>query len=450
LAYLANGLSEEILNQLAQLPDLVVIARTSSFAFRSEGADIATIGNRLNVAHVLEGSLRAQGSEVRVTAQLIDTASQAHIWSNVYERPLDDIFDLQLEIAAGVARELKGVLLTGDESRRSGAHIPHPDAYKAVLEGQTLYQRRMDGDLERARALFEKATELDPDYALAWTRLSAVIFLLFNRGDLSLDEALALGAPAARHAIELEPDLAEAQFRAGWFTSLSGDRENGRAMVERSFELEPHSPRTLAARAGRALFRGDALAALELQRKAVSLDPLSAGERLRLCGHLYHAGAFDEYWNELEVALRLNPAAEESTLQAQVAIQLLDGDWERASQRVDLVPEDMERHALRVMLGGFESQGTEASTEAEESSRWLTAQDSFVASIRLAEAWSFRGDTERAFGFLDEARTRILNRAPDELLTPNLQLTRLSHFLEPLHSDPRWSQWLDFIAGVLD
>lgn len=444
MTYVAEGLSEEILNQLAQISDLRVIARTSSFSFKGEDTDIASIGTRLNVAHVLEGSLRVDQDQVRVTAQLVETAGQSHLWSSTYERPLNDIFGLQQEIATSVARELKGVMLADGVEDPSESHIPHPEAYRAVLEGQMRYQRRIEDDLVRARELFQKATQLDPDYALAWARLSAAIYLLYFDGEVSLEEAMAQGAPAASRAIELQPELAEAQFRASWYSVLSGDRDRGREMLLRSFELEPNSPRTLGARAGWAIYQGDAATAVEYQRRAVKIDPLSALERQRLADFSYFAGAFDEFWTQLQVLNRLNPAVAASTCQVQVAIHLHEGRWQEAVSLVEKVPEDIERHTLIAMMASIDGQAE----RAEQSLHWLESKDSFLSRIRLAEVWSFRGDRERAFDYLDEAQAIISGEFIADPIGTHLLLTRVSHFLSELHDDPRWGDWLDFINGA--
>ncbi len=446
MGYLADGLSEEILNQLAQVDSLVVIARTSSFSFRGENMDVANIGNQLNVAHVLEGSLRVVDRQVRVIVQLIETTSQAHLWSGSFEQPLEDIFGIQKEIAAEVARELIGQITDGAGRPHSDAYVPNPKAYQAVLEGQMFYQRLDAGDMARARDLFELATQLDPDYALAWARLSAAIYKQYAEfGDLSFEEAMASGAPAAARAVELEPNLAEALFRAARFTGLAGDRKKADIMRARSFELEPNSPLTLSARAGKALMQGDISVAVQMQKKAVARDPLSAAERHRLCFYLYFAGEYDEFWTQLRVLRRLSPESEPSTYRLQTAIHLLDEQIETAVDVIDDVPEDIERDALNAMMTGVEGR----SGMAADALKRLESDESFLSSIRLAEVWGFRGDRDRAFKHLAEAQQRIKEQMEVVPISPHLELTRYSQFLAPLRDDPRWGEWLAFIDHPL-
>ena len=172
--YLADGVTEEILNHLAQATNLRVISRTSTFALRDASLDIPQIGDRLGVDYVLEGSIRRSGPQLRITAQLINVATNAHAWSQTYDRTLDDLFLVQDEIAASVARELQVELAGG--ARPGGAPV-NAIAYERYLQGQFHYHRRAPGDIQRAIDYYEGAVESAPEFARAWAALAGAYAL---------------------------------------------------------------------------------------------------------------------------------------------------------------------------------------------------------------------------------------------------------------------------------
>ena len=172
--HFAEGLSEEILNLLARADALRVIARTSSFSFKDQNADIRTIAQRLAVSHVLEGSVRKSGERVRITAQLIDGATSAHVWSDTYDRDVNDIFGVQREIASAVADALHVTLARAGPRR---AETSSTQAYEHYLQGRHLFNRRSGEDLLQAKSHFEKAVQIDPDYGRAWAALAGVYFV---------------------------------------------------------------------------------------------------------------------------------------------------------------------------------------------------------------------------------------------------------------------------------
>ena len=168
--YFADGLSEELLNLLAKLPELRVIGRTSSFQFKGRNEDLRAIGEKLNVAHILEGSVRKSGEKLRITAQLIRAADGSHLWSESYDRTLDDIFAVQDDIAGEVVKALKLTLLGPTSVTRS--RPVDPEAYNLALQGRFFLDRRGQKDLERAVEYFQRSRERDPEYAPAWAGLS--------------------------------------------------------------------------------------------------------------------------------------------------------------------------------------------------------------------------------------------------------------------------------------
>jgi len=238
-AYFCDGLAEEILNALASIRGLRVASRTSSFRFRENAADVREIGRALNVAAIMEGSVRKAGARVRVTAQLIDASNGYHLWSESFDRGLEDIFAIQEEIARSVARALR-VSLKADAALDIGRNAPRDmRAYEFYLRGRQIQSLKSSDNWTKAPQMFRRAIELDPDYAQAHAGLAdSLAQLLIWRiiePEGALDEALA----AAKRALELAPDLAEAHVAHANTLSLAGDNQGAVAEFERAIELNP-------------------------------------------------------------------------------------------------------------------------------------------------------------------------------------------------------------------
>jgi TolB-like protein len=245
--FFSDGLSEELLNLLAQFPGLRVAARTSSFQFKGQNQDIADIAKTLKVANILEGSVRKSGNKLRITAQLIQADNGYHLWSKTYDRELTDVFVIQDEISAAIGEALKVQLALEDGSdvaqRPMAIEAANPQAFEAYLRGRQLINRRGRESIEEAVRSLEKALRLDANYAPAHAQLTIAIALLMRNpssyGDLSLEEVLERATPHAQRAITLAPDLAEAH---GALAILALDRLDYPATLEhtrRALELNP-------------------------------------------------------------------------------------------------------------------------------------------------------------------------------------------------------------------
>ena len=210
--YFSDGLSEELLNLLAGIPELRVTARTSSFSFRNRDLDLPTIGRLLNVAHVLEGSVRKSGKQLRVTAQLINVENGFHVWSRTYDRELDDIFEIQDDISSAVVGALR-VSLLGDTPR---SRVTDPDAFTAYLSALHFYQQRTKESYEKAVSYLQQAVGIDPNYAPAWNLLSATYSNQALRRDLPYDEGHEMALRAVERALEIDPEYASAYSARAW------------------------------------------------------------------------------------------------------------------------------------------------------------------------------------------------------------------------------------------
>jgi TolB-like protein/Tfp pilus assembly protein PilF len=275
--YFSDGLSEEILNVLARMQDFRVAGRTSSFAFKDQQADLRAIGERLGVANILEGSVRRQGERVRVTAQLIDARDGYHLWSETYDRRLDDIFAIQDDIATEVVKALRLTLLDADEQVISQSAKGDVEAYNHYLLGQSLVRLRTREGLERALEEFQQAILIDPEYAPPYAGIAMVYALFDNYGYRSLGETNELAHRALERALALDPQSDEAWAVRGLLLNqgpgAARRMPEARAALERAIEINPNN--ALAHLWIASLLFPDFEAVSATLRRAYELDPLS-------------------------------------------------------------------------------------------------------------------------------------------------------------------------------
>ena len=234
--YFSDGISEELLNLLAKIPQLQVTARTSSFSFKGKEVAIPEIARTLHVAHVLEGSVRKAGNSVRITAQLIKAGTDTHLWSQTYDRKLDDIFAIQDEIAADVVKQLKVTLLGAAPKART----TDPEAYALYLQGIQLGRQKTAEAFQQSDALLRKVLAIDPRYAPAWDRLSANFADEAGLGLMPSKEGFAKAREAAMKALAIDPDYALAHVRLGWIAMyVDDDIPTAARHFERALALDP-------------------------------------------------------------------------------------------------------------------------------------------------------------------------------------------------------------------
>lgn len=306
-AYFADGISEELLNVLAGVDGLKVAARTSSFKFRGDQHDIAEIGQALKVATILEGSVRKAGDQVRVTAQLIDVDGGFHIWSESYDRKLDNIFAIQDEIAASIANALRLTLQL--ESVAGTQSAPESgEAYDLYLRGREFAREPSKDGLLRALRYYEQALAIDPSFTPAHGAIASAWIWLEDYGGVSSQEAFDKAEPSARRALELDPNRADALTAMG----LLEDRKYlnapaARDYFERALEVNPTFIEAYTLYADSLLDLGEVDQALEVRRKAVERDPLSSFLKSRLASTLNGLGQFVEAERLLNEIFDTNP-----------------------------------------------------------------------------------------------------------------------------------------------
>jgi serine/threonine-protein kinase len=305
--YLADGIAEEILNSLARLRTMHVAARSSSFAFRGSNVDVRSVGERLGVRSVLEGSVRRSGNRLRVSVQLADAATGFQLWSERYDRDATDVFDVEDAIAESVVDTLKVTLLDARQGAAAGRRTTNLKAYDLYLRGRYAWNQ-VGGGIETALELFEKALALDPDFALAHSGVADVFIVAGIFESMLPTEAFAAARVAAERARNLDESLPEA-FAALGAISLFHDWNfpAARALLERGISLNPSNVSAYTWLAMYHALRGDPDTSLEWARRAIRIDPLSPAASYIELYALYTAQRFPEAIEYARGVLALNP-----------------------------------------------------------------------------------------------------------------------------------------------
>lgn len=399
--YFADGLSEEILNLLAQSSTMRIIARTSSFSFKNRhDLDIQAIARKLNATHVLEGSVRKSGKRVRVTAQLVDGTTSAHLWSQTYDRDLTDIFSVQDEIAAAVTDSLHAKLENGKDIAR--ADTTSEQAFEQYLNGRYFLNRRGESDIMRARKYFEKALQLDSSYARAWAGLAGTYLIALDSGQPPDTQTQQTWLKATEQALSLGPEIAETHVRAAQYYWWQGDWRRSEEHCKLAIALNPSDALVLSVSASKALMRDKLQEAIAFQRRAVAVDPLSASGRANLGAYLAAAGALEEAEAEFRHAKELSPTLSMIDLNIANVLAL----QQRYSESLALV-EQMPAGALRDQGLAIAHHGAGNVVEANAALTNLTARanapDADASlSIMVAEVHAFRGDNEQALKGIEQ------------------------------------------------
>jgi TolB-like protein/tetratricopeptide (TPR) repeat protein len=290
--YFSDGIAEELLNRLAQIPDLKVAARTSAFQFKGKNLDIADIGRQLNVAHILEGSVRKGGTTLRITAQLIDTRTGFHLWSDTYDRDASDVLKVQDEIAGAIASALQS-RLGGSAVASPQTRKINPDAYDDYLQGRAFVAMRYLDNLDKAIAAFDRAIARDPDYSEAYSGRGFAYLLRPLWGALH-GNTLAIARESAEQALLLDPNNAEAFMVRGMVASFNRDATSARADLDHAQTLAPGSVDVINLDGDFHMNSGALGEAERLKRLAMTLDPLAFVHPMNLADVLIMQGRFEE------------------------------------------------------------------------------------------------------------------------------------------------------------
>ena len=292
--YLADGLTEETISQLGRLnpEQLGVIARTSVMGYKHKDERLDQIGRDLSVQYVLENSLRESGNHIRLTAQLIQVKDQTHLWSHDYDYPVKDILTVEDDVAKAVAQQIQLRLTSQQKAELAQSRPVNPEAFDAYLQGYYFFERNTDKDTDMAAKYFERATQLDPCYALAWVGLSRVRNWQANVDLIPAEEGHRLAREAVERALALNPNLAAAHAQMGRIKQqVDFDWAGADASFQRAIALEPGNPDNVRSAASSAVMLGRFDEALQLGRRAVDLDPLNAVSWETLRDRVFHGAA---------------------------------------------------------------------------------------------------------------------------------------------------------------
>jgi len=425
--YFSDGLSEELISVLARIPDLKIIGRTSSFRFKNTNDDSRTIGERLGVANLLEGSVRKQGEHVRIAVDLITAVDGRQLWSATYDRELKDIFAVQSEIASAVVEQLKLKLL-GDATVHAATRDPSLPAYTAMLQGAHLLPDFNEPDLRKAIVYFEEATRLDPQYALAYARLGGAwraLAALYLSEPGEVADAYQRARTASATALKLAPDLSEGHTSLG-FVKLTADLDISGAEVEfrRALELAPGDYRPvdalgyLLASQGR-LDEGEAMA-----RRAIELDPLSVTPVLNIARIEIVTNRLDEAEASVRKAISLQPALSHAHAYL-TTIDLLRNDPIAARRDADLEPAGFWHDYADALAR--QREGDRAMADAALNG--LIEKYSYGGPFQIAVVCALRKEPDRVFEWLDKGWKAKDSGMTQLFVTP---------FLVDYRSDPRF------------
>jgi TolB-like protein/cytochrome c-type biogenesis protein CcmH/NrfG len=429
--YFSDGLSEELLNLLAKIPQLQVAARTSSFSLKGKDLQISEVGKILKVAHVLEGSVRKAGNQVRITAQLIKADDGYHLWSETYDRKLDDIFAIQDEIASAVVEQLKITLLGDAPSVRE----TDPKAYAFYLQARQLGRQGTADSLERSNALYQQAMAIDPEYAAGWAGLATNYRQQSVTGLMPTDEGRSLAREAANKALSIDPEFAPAHAMLGNIAITdNADLADAAQHLERALELEPGNTEILRAAANLYRVLGRLDRAIAVSEYMIILDPVNPDGYYTLGLMNRYSGKLDAALEAFQTTLSLSPGRiiahygmsgvlliKDEPEAALAAIEQEESIWR-------LIGLPMVYHALGQV------------DESNDALAMLIEEYEQDVAYNIAYILAFRGEVDRAFEWLDKAV---------QYNDPGLSDIAIYPLFTMLHDDPRWLPLLESLGRSL-
>lgn len=427
--YFTDGLTENLLNALAQLKELKVAGRTSSFAFKNRNEDLRSIGQQLGVKHVLEGSVQKSGERVRITAQLVSAGDGYHLWSQTYDRTLEDIFAVQDEIAAEVARAMQVTLLGQAGEPRQVASTDTSDAYNDYLKG--LYERNrgnMEGN-QQAITYFRRALDKDPGLALAWAGLASSLDYVTGFADTDFSAGYEEARACALKALELDPTLPEAHLAlAGIQSSHDWDWPAAEASLQRALGQRPGDAKIRLELAQLKALRGKRDEAFEEYQRVVEQDPLDWNAQLTLATALSIRGRYPEAQEILDRLLEIDP--QRPVLHwFRGRVLLAQGDNRGAL--AEFAREPFQFLALTGRAITLHRMGQREHSVATLQELITAVGES--ASYQIAEVYAQWGDADNAISWLERGFV---------IRDPGLQFLAIDPMLDPIRKDPRFQDLL--------
>ena len=427
--YFSDGIAEELLNLLAKIPELRVISRSSAFSYKGKDFKLGVVARELNVANILEGSVRKAGNQVRVTAQLIEARSDTHLWSETYDRPLDNIFAIQDDIAANIVTQLKVELL----GKTPTVQETDLAAYSLFLEGR--YQRRQNSadSLEKSQKLLEQVLAIDPDYLPAMDDLITVYINQAHTGERSFDEGYELARKLTLKGLAIDPDFGRLYIQLGWIEAFfDGDMEAAARSYERGLALAPTNTTSMGDAATFLFILGRLDEAIALGDYMNTRDPIHPVGLINQGNVLLTARRYEEAIANLRKALSLSPGY--GGAQFYLGTALLEaGDPETALVEIEKESSDGFRLTglaiVHYALGNTQ--------EADEALQTLIDDHADDWSLSIAQALAYRGDIDAAFDWIDMAVEQG-HAELAEIIVNSLYAN--------LYNDPRWSILLETLG----
>jgi TolB-like protein/Flp pilus assembly protein TadD len=433
--YFSDGLTEELLNSLTRINELQVAARASSFSFQGEHPDITTVGHKLNVASVLEGSVRRSGNTIRITAQLNNTVTGFHLWSQTYDRNVGDMLELQTDIANAVAGALKVTLLSDVSAKIELGGTRNPAAFDAYLRGGKAYGygSHEAKALQTAIAAYTEAIRLDPNYSLAFAgraRAHDGYAAEFATGAAEIHDSFDKAQADARKAIVLAPELGEGYLALGYSLEAgSFDLTHATEAYERAVTLAPGSAEVLRQSGRFAVYMGRFDEGVTALRRAVVLDPLNPRSHELLGQGLFFARQYEEAVAAFAEAVTLTRdtlTPDDAAVHAFRGLAFYElGNLESARASCETKPDYWVSELCLAVVS--DKLGRHSDAEAVLAKMKLANGDS--ASVQYAEIYAQWGDIPKALGWLDNAV-----RAHD----PGLAFLKTDPLLDPLRTEPRF------------
>jgi serine/threonine protein kinase/tetratricopeptide (TPR) repeat protein len=418
--YFSDGISEELLNLLAKVPELKVAARTSSFSFRGKGLEVPEIARQLGVAHVLEGSVRKSGNEIRITAQLIHASDGFHMWSQTYDRKLDDVFKIQDEIAGEVVKELKVTLLGAAPKART----TDPQAYAFYLRAVQLGRLAARDGFAQSDALYHQVLAIDPRYAPAWDGLGRNAYNEMNFGLLSSAEGLGRVRESAEKALSIDPKYGPGYARRGLFEYTNGDLAAAAEDFEHALALDPTDLTVLGSASSFLVSLGRLDDARVLLEFVVHRDPVNVTTLFNLGNAQRLSGRYDDAIDAYRTALSLSP--DRGIVHAQIGTTLLlKGD--AAGALTELKQEKSEVWQMIGLPMAYYALGRKADSDAALAA--LMEKYAKDGAYNIAYVYAFRSDPDKAFEWLDKA-VENHDAGFSQIIGERL--------FQKIESDPRW------------
>ncbi len=428
--YFSDGLSEELLNLLSKIPQLKVIGRTSSFSFKGKNEDLRSIGEKLGVAHILEGSVQKDGNKIRVTAQLIRTIDGVHLWGEKYDRDLQGIFKLQDDIASAVVKQLRLKLFTKTANAVSSIAT---DVYNLILQGNYFVVKRDRESLAKALGFYLEALKLDLPNARSWAALAHCYVLQANWHQIDRKEGFRQARIAARRSVDLDDTQVEGHYALGLLKMWDFDWAGAEAEYQRVLDLEPGNADALRSRGFLYRCMGRFNKAIELTKQSIALDPVQGHTYFNFGQLLYHANYLEEAIQAYKKVLELNPQFPRAhVFLGKVYLQQGKSALALAEMLQETGEDDWKNFG--VMLA-YDALGREKEVD--------TLLPNFIARFsknnmyQIAGIYAVRKDKEKAFEYLEKSfldrEARLTYLKGDPLLKNLLDDPRYTVFLKKMN-----------------